>query len=132
MATVRSSMVSRAFHTVPNSPIPSRSTSSKWATFAKAVASRVRSVSLTRLNRPPQLLQPISTSGASMTISTVLWQYGQRTTSPLALPEALVLLLRCTVGAPPVRFTTWLSSSRSVGFASSKSFTGSDEPWSRI
>ena len=62
MATVRSSSLSRAFHTLPKPPTPSRSISSKRPSFVSDGAIRVALLWSTRLKWLPQRLQVRSVS----------------------------------------------------------------------
>ena len=79
MATVRSSSLSRAFHTLPKPPTPSRSISSKRPSFVSDGAMRVALLWSTRLKWLPQALQVRSVSGVSTATSVGAWQFGQRT-----------------------------------------------------
>ena len=81
MATVRSSSLSRAFHTLPKPPTPSRSISSKRPSFVSDGAIRVALLWSTRLKWLPQALQVRSVSAVSTATSVGAWQFGQRTSS---------------------------------------------------
>ena len=89
MATVRSSSLSRAFHTLPKPPTPSRSISSKRPIFVSDGAIRVALLWSTRLKWLPQALQVRSVSEVSTATSIGAWQFGQRTSRrPLPVSES--------------------------------------------
>jgi hypothetical protein len=76
MATVRSSSVSRAIHTLPKWPNPSSRTDSKWPSRRGPAGSGLVDSPPIRLKLLPQEEQQISASKVSSITSNGLWQCG--------------------------------------------------------